>query len=93
MILGRPTNLWLAAGSGLLNLGFLVASTLGYAAPETLVAGANLALAAVIALVAGQPPTLTAGDTYTIQTPKGQPNYSATVEEPPMATTPEPSLR
>lgn len=91
MILGRPTNLWLAAGSGILNLGFLIGSTLGYAAPETLVAGANLALAAVIALVAGQPPALSPGDAYTIVTPKGQPNYEATVATPPKSTTPEPA--
>lgn len=47
---------------------------------------------AAIALVAYQPPTLTPGDTFITQTPKGQPNYETVVAAPPAASTPEPVL-
>lgn len=76
MIFGRPTNLWLAAGTALLNLAFLVAAQLGYGVDDVLIAAANLALAALIALIAGQPPTLAPGDAYTVVTQPGQPNVS-----------------
>lgn len=90
MIFGRPANLWLGAGTALLNLAFLVAGQMGSPVNEVIVAAANIALAAIIALIAGQPPTLAPGDTYNIQTLKGQPNYEATVATPPKPTTPEP---
>ncbi len=47
-----------------------------------------MAFGAVIAVVANQPPTLSPGDSYAIQTPKGSPNYTATVASPPAATKP-----
>jgi len=92
MIFGRPTNIWLglvtAAVSG---LSFIL---LTLKVDPSVVAGVGAALTgllgAVIALVAYQPPTLLAGDSYTIQTPKGQPNYEATVAPPPQSTTPTP---
>jgi hypothetical protein len=53
------------------------------------IAGAGTGLlGALVTLVAGQPPTLTPGDTYSISTPKGQPNYEATVANPPAPTQP-----
>ena len=90
MIRGRPTNLWIGlttAVSGaivatLIALGFdpVVVGTLGGVWSGV--------LGSVVLLVANQAPTLEAGDTYTIQTPKGQPNYEATVAPPPQATKP-----
>lgn len=85
MIAGRPTNLWLglataiagALGTTLLVLGVDPAIVAQLVSAYAGVAGA------VIALVAGQPPTLNPGDTFTVQTPKGQPNYETTVAHPP----------
>lgn len=76
MIFGRPANLWLAAATGVLNLAFLIAGQVGYPINDAVIAGANLALAALIALIAGQPPTLNPGDAYTVVTTPGQPNVS-----------------
>jgi len=92
MIAGRPTNLWLGVATALVSGLTFVLLTLKV--DPSIVAGVGAALTgilgAVIALVAYQPPTLSAGDTYTIQTPKGQPNYEATVAPPPQATQPTP---
>jgi hypothetical protein len=92
MIAGRPTNLWLGVATAVVSGLTFILLTAGV--DPSVVAGVGAALTgllgAVIALVAYQPPTLTAGDTYTIQTPKGQPNYEATVAPPPQATTPTP---
>lgn len=94
MILGRPVNLWLG----------LVTAVAGFVTAVLVVAGADpvvvaqivgpavTVLGVVVALVANQPPTLAPGDQYTIQTPKGQPNYAATVAPPPAATKPTPEL-
>ena len=76
MIFGRPTNLWLGASTALVNLIFLVAASFGYTATVELVAAVNIAAAALIILVAGQPPTLNPGDAYTVVTTAGQPNVS-----------------
>lgn len=95
MILGRPTNLWLALTSAL--LAFLqvtivtVVPGVDAVAVATILGSLGGLLAVVIALVANQPPTLAAGDTYTIATPKGQPNYEATVATPPSPSVPTPS--
>ena len=90
MIAGRPTNLWLG----------LIGAITGGVGPLLLFAGVDPVLVAAglsafagiggafIALIANQPPTLSAGDTYHIQTPAGQPNYEATVAAPPAATKP-----
>lgn len=90
MIWGRPTNLWLglttaisgAIAATLIALGFdpVLVGTLAGVWQSVLGAG--------ILLIANQPPTLERGDRYTIQTPKGQPNYEATVAAPPAASPP-----
>lgn len=85
MILGRPTNLWLGLAAAL--VGFLSVSAVAIGVDPALVAsiaGAGTGLlGSMIALVAFQPPTLSPGDTYTIQTPGTQPNYQTTVAKPP----------
>ena len=92
MIFGRPTNLWLGVvTAGVSGLSFVLLTA---GVDPSVVAGVGAAvtglLGAVIALVAYQPPTLVPGDTYTIQTPKGEPNYAATVATPPNPTQPVP---
>ena len=102
MIFGRPTNLWLG----------LVTATLGFAqvaivsldllpgvseaAIATTLGALGLLLGALIALVAGQPPTLNVGDAYNVTTPAGQPNVTkvantnVTAIPPNAGTVPEP---
>lgn len=81
IILGRPVNLWLGLTTTLGNL-----IVIGLAAlvppiiiPALVVGAANVAIAAVIAFIANQPPTVNAGDQVTVITPKGQPNLTKTV--------------
>ena len=74
MILGRPTNLWLGAATALLNAGVLVLAATGTVLEPQLVAALNLALAAIITLVAGQPPTVKEGGTFKVVTPNGDAN-------------------
>ena len=92
MLFGRPTNLWLGVVTAVVSGITFVLLTLKV--DPSVVAGVGAALTgllgAVIALVAYQPPTLLPGDQYTIQTPKGSPNYEATVATPPNPTTPVP---
>jgi len=90
MILGRPTNLWLGVVTAL--AGTVTVSLVAAGVDPVLVAnlvGAGVTLlGAVIALVAGQPPTLSPGDTFNVQTPAGTPNYVTTVAHPPAADAP-----
>ena len=91
MILGRPTNLWLGFATAAVGFVSVTAVTVFHLDPTavaTVAGGATGLLGAGIALVAGQPPTLAPGDNYSIQTPKGQPDYQATVAAPPAPTTP-----
>lgn len=90
MIAGRPVNLVLGAVTAVFNLIVLVLAALvpPIIIPAIVVGAANLAIAAIITLVANQPPTLSTGDTFKISTPAGQPNYEATVKAPPAPTTP-----
>lgn len=85
MIAGRPTNLWLGLVTAL--AGSVSVSLIAAGVDPTLVAslvGAGVTvLGALIALVAYQPPTLAPGDTFTVQTEPGRPNYQTTVAEPP----------
>lgn len=78
MILGRPTNLILGAFTAVFNVCVLIASSQGYTVTPELIAGINIAAAAIISLVANQPPTLNSGDTFTVVTPAGQPNLTKT---------------
>lgn len=95
MIAGRPTNLWLGLTTALVGAASVTAVVLG--ADPTIVATLGGAwggvIGAAIALVANQPPTLLPGDSYSIQTPKGQPDYEATVAAPPAATKPVPEVK
>jgi len=90
MLLGRPTNLIVGAFTTIFGAVVVILSALPHPIEiPTVVTGAVIgAFGALVALIANQPPTLTPGDSYSIATPKGQPNYSATVAAPPASTTP-----
>lgn len=81
MLFGRPTNLWLGAFTAVFNLAVLVLAALQppVIIPVIVVGAANLTIAAVIALLANQPPTVTAGSDVTVVTPAGEPNRTVTV--------------
>lgn len=81
MILGRPTNLWLGLVTA--ATGFVSVTAVALGADPALVAniagaGAGV-LGALVALIAGQAPTINAGDTVKVVTPAGEPNRSVTV--------------
>jgi hypothetical protein len=88
VILGRPTNLWLATVTGLINVAALIAGGTGHPIDVGIVAGVNLAAAAIIALIAGQPPVVNPGDTVHVTTPTGQPTYVTTIATPPAQDAP-----
>ena len=92
MIANRPINLWLGAITSIIGV---VSLALVWAGVDPVLvaqmgSAVGIALGWIIALVANQPPTLAPGDTYTIQTPVGEPNYETTVAEPPAASLPVP---
>jgi hypothetical protein len=77
MILGRPVNLWLGVTTAL--AGFLTVVAISAGADPTLVAntvgaGAGV-MGAVIALIAGQAPTVNEGTKVNVVTPAGTDNY------------------
>ena len=80
MILGRPTNLWLGlvtAALGFCQVAIVSLNLLPNVDPAqiaTVLGALGLLLGALITLVANQPPTLNAGDAYTVTTPSGYPN-------------------
>ena len=80
MILGRPTNLWLGLVTTVVALaqGLIVIFVPEVDPTQIATAGALVvaALGALIALIAGQPPTLNPGDPYTVVTAPGQENVS-----------------
>lgn len=76
MILGRPVNLWLGVTTA--AAGFISVTAIALGADPTIVAnltgaGAGV-MGAVIALVAGQAPTVLPGSIVNVQTPGGEPN-------------------
>lgn len=81
MILGRPTNLWIGLVTAIVGAGSVTAVVLG--ADPTIVAtlsGSYSGVAgALIALVAGQPPTVLPNTAVNVQTESGQPNATATL--------------
>lgn len=84
MIFGRPTNLILGAFTAVFNVFVLVATNgdpegIGKALTPELVAAVNIAAAAVITLIAGQPPTVNTGDKVNVITPAGEPNQTIVV--------------
>ena len=90
MILGRSTTLWLGLVTAVVGAATVSLIALGFDAVVvgTLAGAFGGVAGSAIALIAGQPPTLAAGDVYKIATPEGQPNYEATVKAPPQPTTP-----
>jgi hypothetical protein len=78
MIFGRPTNLWLGlVTAGVALVQGLVVIFVPEADPQQVATAGALIVAflgAVIALVAGQPPTLNPGDAYKVVTTGDQPN-------------------
>ena len=88
MIWGRPPNLVLGAFTAVFNVVVLVLASSGVVIEPGVTAAVNLAAGAVIAVVAYQPPTLNPGDTFSVQTEKGQPNFTTTVATPPAADPP-----
>jgi hypothetical protein len=86
VILGRPTNLWLGFVTALVGFASVSAVAVFHADPAvvaTVGGSATGLLGAGVVLVAGQPPTLSPGDTFHVQTPNGQPNQTTTVATPP----------
>jgi len=85
MIAGRPTNLWLGLATSVVGLAAVVALVAGVGAEivAQLSSSVTAVLGALIALVAGQPPTLNPGDVYHITTPAGEPAIDAVAPAPP----------
>lgn len=81
MILGRPTNLILGAFTAVFNVVVLVLAALEppIVIQAVIVGGVNLALAAVIGLIANQPPTVNSGDLVNVVQPGSTANTTATV--------------
>jgi hypothetical protein len=79
VIFGRPTNLILGAFTAVFNVAVLVLESQGTPIAPSLVAGINIAAAAIIGLIANQTPTVNQGDTVKVVTPEGEPNKTVTV--------------
>ncbi len=78
MILGRPSNLIVAALAALFNV--LVAfQILGFMPSPEQIGVVNVAIFAIVAVIAGQPPTVPSGSSITVVKPNGQPNEVKTV--------------
>ena len=86
MILGRPVNLWTGLIQGVTSaiLGMTAALLPDDQAKivAVVLGGVGTILGIVIAFIAGQPPTLNPGDTFTIRTPSGQANTTGVVTPP-----------
>lgn len=78
MIWNRPANLWLAAATAIFNVVVLILHGYNIDLPPELILGVNGALAAIIALVAAQPPTVTTNDSVNVKTGNGTPNKIVT---------------
>ena len=91
MIFGRPINLVIGAGGTVLNLIVLAAKQVdpdgvGSFFTAEIILALNTAFAAVVAVIAGQPPTVVQGSNITVSTPQGEPNVVATVLSPTQIT-------
>lgn len=78
MIFNRPANLWLAAATAVFNVIVLILHGYSIEVPPELILGVNGMLAAIIALVAAQPPTVTTNDSVNVKTGNGTPNKIVT---------------
>lgn len=76
MIFGRPTSLWLGAATAAINLLALVAGAFGLTITVEQLAAINAAVAALIVLIANQPPVVAPGAPVVVQTAAGQPNVT-----------------
>jgi hypothetical protein len=88
MILGRPTNLWLGfltAATGFIGL---VAAATGHPLDPAILGGAVGLEGAAILLIANGQQVVNPGDTVTVTTPRGTPNYETTIATPPAADPP-----
>lgn len=94
MILGRPTNLWLGLISAAVSTCITIigaTQTAAVAQQWAIILGAVGAFLGVLVLfVAGQAPTLSPGDTFTIRTPAGQPDTTGIVTPPEPVIVPAP---
>ncbi len=94
IFLGRPLNLWTGLIAAAVSTSITIIGATQPAATAqqwAIILGAiGGFLGFVVAFLAGQPPTLSIGDSYSIATPKGSPNYTATVATPPAPTQPVP---
>jgi protein-S-isoprenylcysteine O-methyltransferase Ste14 len=83
VILGRPTNLWNGLVVAAVSLVSIVVMQLlpdvDSEVVATIGAAITLFFGAAISLLANQPPTVTAGSTVNVVTPKGQQNYEVEV--------------
>lgn len=90
MIAGRPANLVLGAVTAVINVIALIAGSQGHPVDPSILAAVNVAAGAIISLIANQPPTVAPGDTVTVKTESGQPNYTiVAAATPPPVTVPD----
>lgn len=87
MIFKRPTNLWLAAATAIFNVVVLVLGANGVDITPELVSAVNIALAAVILLVAFQPPIVTPNTEVVVKTNNGHTDKLISFNEAGFATT------
>jgi hypothetical protein len=89
MIFGRPTNLILGTITAVFNLIVISLAVLQppIVIPAVVVGAANIAIAAVIGLIANQDPTVKAGSNINIVPADGSPMKSATVTSQQQTTT------
>jgi multidrug transporter EmrE-like cation transporter len=88
MIFNRPQNLVLGAVAAIFNVVALILAANHTPIDPATYAGINIALAAIITLIAYQPPTLNPGDTFHVTTAAGTPNVTTVVATPPAADAP-----
>lgn len=81
MLFGRPINLWTGFVTSAVGVVTIVLITAGQdpVFVGTLMGGVASLLGALIALVAGQPPTIAPDSAVNVQTAAGQPNATATL--------------
>jgi hypothetical protein len=92
MILGRPANLILGALTALLNVIALTVAAAGVHVTPEYIAALNVAMAALVAVVAGQPPTVNPGDTVHVTNGEGSGSTVTRVVQTRDATRPVASL-
>ena len=92
MLLGRPVNQWVglvsAAAAFVQILIVTLKPDIDPVTVATVIGSLVAFLGVLIAFIAVQPPTLNAGDPYTVTTPTGQPNVSKVANTNVTATPP-----